>query len=185
MKGRNPQEAVSNFKDVLEKALGCITFERLTVTRVKRYELDEVYSISLKRMSAVPLAGALLTIIAGQRVRVIHDPIGGFRVRTVSYTYEFQTNESAPKEFLLFHWTPEDERAAVRFPHMHIGPALTERQLVIRPGNLHRAHIPTGRISIEKIIWMTIKEFGANPTHGHLEKVLKKSEEEFEKTRTR
>jgi len=92
--------------------------------------------------------------------------IGGFRVRTVSYTYEFQTNESAPKEVLLFHWTPEDGRAAVRFPHMHIGPALLEQQQAIRPGNLHRAHISTGRISLEKITWLAIKEFGATPTHS-------------------
>jgi hypothetical protein len=103
----------------------------------------------------------------------------------VSYTYEFHTNESASQEVLLFHWTPEDEHAAVRFPHMHIGPALTERQQAVRLGNLHRAHIPTGRVSIEKIIWMTINEFGANPTHGHWENVLSKSEEEFENARTR
>jgi hypothetical protein len=32
---------------------------------------------------------------------------------------------------------------------------------------------------------MAINEFGANPTHGHWENVLTKSEEDFEMNRTR
>lgn len=184
MAGRNPQEAVTDFKDVLRKALGCITYERLTVSRVKQYKLGQIYSITLKDMNAVPLTGVPLSLVAGQRVRIVRNPLGGFRVQTVEYAYEFHTKEAA-KEVLLFHWTPEDEHAAVRFPHMHIGPALIERQHVIRPGNLHRTHIPAGRVSLEKTIWMAIKEFGATPTHSHWENVLRKSEEEFENSRTR
>jgi hypothetical protein len=183
--GRDLQKAVTNFKNLLEQALGCVTHERLTAPRVKQYELNSVYPIYLKDMEAVPLTGVPLSISAGERFRVVRESSGDARIQTVEYTYEILTNETPTREVLLFHWTPELEHAVVRIPHMHIGQALIERQQAIRPGSLQRAHIPTGRISLGKIIWMAIKEFGATPTHGHWENVLTKSEEDFERNRTR
>jgi hypothetical protein len=83
-------------------------------------------------------------------------------VAIVEYLYSFVTPRG--NEILSFHWTPDSsDPAAIRFPHAHIGPAITAGQTVLRPGDLHRAHIPTGHVSLPAVIRLAISEFGAVP----------------------
>ena len=82
----------------------------------------------------------------------------------VEYLYGFVTPRG--HEILSFHWTPDSsDPAAIRFPHAHIGPAITAGQTVLRPGDLHRVHIPTGQISLPAVIRLAISEFGVTPLH--------------------
>ena len=67
------------------------------------------------------------------------------------------------QEMLTFNWTPESRDAdAIRFPHAHTGPAITAGQTVLRPGDLHRAHILTGVISLPTVIRLAIAEFSVS-----------------------
>ncbi|MBA2278253.1 MAG: hypothetical protein H0W06_10875 [Chloroflexia bacterium] len=85
-----------------------------------------------------------------------------YAIQLVAYFYEFATPNG--REVMSFHWTPEaPDPTAIRFPHVHIGPALLGGQTVLRPGDLHRAHIPTGRISLPAVIRLAISEFRVFP----------------------
>jgi hypothetical protein len=73
----------------------------------------------------------------------------------------------------------------IRFPHLHIGPALLGDQDVLRPKDLHHAHIPTERVSLEAIVRLAITEFGVTPIKAGWEALLEQSEEAFRQNRTR
>ena len=73
----------------------------------------------------------------------------------------------------------------VTFPHLHIGSALLAGQTAIRPGDLHHAHIPTGRVSLEAVVRLAITEFGVKPRMGNWEEILQRTEAAFQQWKTR
>ncbi|MEA2585574.1 MAG: hypothetical protein QOF33_3659 [Thermomicrobiales bacterium] len=80
----------------------------------------------------------------------------------IQYFYTFSTPEE--REVLSFHWMPHARvNNAVTFPHLHIGPAITAGQTAIRPRDLHKAHIPTGYVSLPAVVRRAITELGVVP----------------------
>lgn len=68
------------------------------------------------------------------------------------------------QELLAFHWIPEAIGSnLITFPHLHIGPVLLGGQGVFRPGDLHKAHSPTGRLSLEAVIRLGISALEVRP----------------------
>ena len=70
-----PNRVYELYIDPLEKALGCIAFERLSVMRTHRFEAGPVYAVVLNGGDPVLLRGATdIRFSAGQAFRIIEDP---------------------------------------------------------------------------------------------------------------
>lgn len=170
MAGRSPNEAFENDVRPLRDALGCITQFRLLRQERQPFRVNFLSALGLNSFRPVSLRGAFdLTLRVGLEFRIRREDIdvssgAGYAVALVSYSYRFSTADG--QDILSFHWAPESlNPIAIRFPHAHIGPAITSGQTVLRPGDLHRAHIPTGQISLPAVIRLAISEFGVTPLH--------------------
>lgn len=193
MAGRTPGDAYRNYIEPMREALHCITQVPITVRENKRLQIDTPYSAALNNMDPVPLRGGVpLHLTVGQTIRIIRtddpeDIRGPFKVRTIDYFYLLATE--ADDEILSFQWTPEATAAgvvnAVSFPHLHVGPAMIGEAPAIRPKNLHKAHIPTGRISLEAFIRLAIVEFDVRPLKQDWDTVLQRTETAFMEWKTR
>ncbi|HEY7034197.1 MAG TPA: hypothetical protein VH482_22855 [Thermomicrobiales bacterium] len=64
----------------------------------------------------------------------------------------------------------------VTFPHLHIGRAMTAGQSAIRPRDIHKAHIPTGYVSLPAVVRLAIAEFGVTPLRANWEEILRRAE---------
>ncbi len=100
----------------------------------------------------------------------------------MSYVYSFATRARA--EMLTFQWPPEAiGEGAITYPHLHVGPAISQKQEAIRPNEFHKVHIPTGRIALEAVIRLAIAEFGVAPLRerrGDWETILEGSDDVFQ-----
>lgn len=192
MAGRTPGDAFERYVERLRESLHCVTPVRLTLRERGTLRVDVPYSVALNEMRPVRLqANPPIYLVAGQvaRVRPVDDPRGPFKVRTDSYFYAIHVAGSvngATAEALAFQWTPDATGVSeVGFPHLHIGAVLVAGQTALRPGSLHKAHIPTGRVSVEAVIRLAIREFGAKPLVSNWEEVLDRNEEESVRWKTR
>ena len=140
-------------------------------------------------MDPVPLVRETpLLLTVGQTIQIVKtgpaDAREPYKARTQEYFYAFSTSEG--REILGFHWTPNAVgENAVTFPHLHIGSALLAGQMVIRPKDLHKAHIPTGRVSLEAVVRLAITEFRVTPLRADWEVVLRRTEDAFIRWKTR
>lgn len=167
----------------MREALHCVTRARLTLREPTRLAPDTRYSLAPNDLNPVQLTGASrLRLSVGQIIRIVetgpNSPGGPVTVTTVEYFYQLATRED--QEILSFHWTPEAAGASmVTFPHLHIGRAPISGQAVLRPDDLHKAHIPTGRISLEAVIHLAITEFQVRPLRRNWEEILRGTEDAF------
>jgi len=128
--------------------------------------------------------------VAGQTIRIYpwHPdvPDEQYRVQALSYTYAF-TMKAAGKEddLLRFEWRREPNPSSP-YPrgHLHVGPGLLGTPTVIRPGDFHKAHIPTKRLSFESIVRFAITELKVQPQQKSWEATLAASEVAFEEHKT-
>lgn len=125
------------------------------------------------------LRGALgLRLVVRERLRLeiveSEDPArrGPPRVTNLGYFYELSAHDD--REVLAFHWTPSAAAPnAVTLPHLHIGPAIVAGQTTIRPRDLHKAHVPTGVVSLAAVVRLAIAEFGVVPLRAEWDRVLR------------
>lgn len=188
MAGRTPRTAFGNYFGPLRDAIQCVTFVPLTLAEdfgSRGPTLGHVYAVALNNMDPTPLTSdPLIALTVGQNFRIIRaeGDRGPYRVTTVSYFYSLETADH--REIINFQWTPESPRG-MTFPHLHIGSAVTRHASLIRPRDLHKAHIPTGRVSLESVIRLAIDEFGVEPKKPAWSDILSTSEAAFMRWKTR
>ena len=167
----------------LNQSLACVTRERLSFRAPQSPKFDTAYAIALRNTDAVVLQGEVrLVLVARQLVGVgsvranqpaVEVP---YRAEVVGYFYQISTPDN--RELLAFHWTPDaTDPNTVTFAHLHIGPAIVGGQTTIRPRDLHKAHIPTGVISLAAVIRLAIAEFGVAPLRSDWDRVLRRVED--------
>lgn len=126
----------------------------------------------------VGLDGTDLTVQVSQQYRVIEnpDPRESWQVRTVAYHYTL--GESEGREILSYQWHP-NVPGSVSFPHLHLqhGAGLG------RP-EFERAHLPTGRVTLEDFVRLLIDDFGTPPAREDWLGVLEESRRQFESDRS-
>jgi hypothetical protein len=183
--GRTPYEALSNYVTPLSEALRCITAERFFILRDSPSGLaaHKEYSFTLNDMNSVSLKGENgVRLIAGQTIHI--DDLRSahasqrFRFRTLAYTYGFTLAHSErEQELLTFHRRHEGGHVDL-FPggHVHIGPALLANPTAIRPGNFHKAHVPTGHLPFAAVVRFAIVELGVAPHARDWCAILRRSE---------
>jgi hypothetical protein len=86
-----------------------------------------------------------------------------------SYAYAFRHEDGS--EILAYHWHPQGA-GFVPFPHLHIGAVMIASDAPLRPGDFHRAHLPTQHVTIADIVRLAIIEFGVSPLRQDWRAVL-------------
>lgn len=160
-----------------------MTQARLGYQTPTRLRVGTPFGVTLRQANAVPLRGpARLRLDARQRLLLVgigtaHAAGGApYEIENLGYFYELLTPDH--QAILTFHWTPNTtDPKTVTFPHVHLGPAIVAGQTTIRPRDLHKAHIPTGVVSLAAVVRLAITEFGVVPLRTDWERVLRAAEE--------
>jgi hypothetical protein len=63
---------------------------------------------------------------------------------------------------LCFFWHPSGDDA-VDIPHVHIGPAMSRRNSVVRAGETNKIRLPTGQVDLADALRLAIAERGVEP----------------------
>lgn len=113
--------------------------------------------------------GLSLTLLMNYRVVRAEGERGPWKVKTTAYLYRIEGTEG--EELVSYHWSPTTP-GTVNYPHIHVS------------GKLKKIHFPTGRISMEEMVRLLIREFGIGPLRADWENVLAEQQRKFEQYRT-
>jgi len=165
---RTPAEAVRTFVGAFQSALSCLTVARFNAEGYRPIDLP--YSAELQDGEPVVIAGSSLRLLVVLRYRIIQaaNSPGAWVVQLTAYDYELLDNSD--RELLAYQWHPQG-RSSVTWPHVHLGPAAGD---LWRP--LSRAHLPTGRIVVQDVLRLAIRDFGVPPRRANWEAVLERTQ---------
>lgn len=174
MAGRNPADALENYLRPLQRAVHCIskTATLITDCHDPRDGLDHFLSFAGNEPVRVSntRGDVHFLVMVRQRFRIVSDDNpdrGPWKATTRQYEYSISDAES--RELLAYHWHPGEQ--GFDEPHLHV-PSHTV-------ADLHKAHLPTGRVSLEAFIVMAIREFSVHAQNEGYKKLLDHSEGRF------
>src|SRR4051812_5959406 len=162
MPGRKPYNAFSAFVGPLADALSCVAKVKAVASPGGKTELNKVHDLHLTGVAGngyVRLGGERrLELRARMYYEIIRDAregYGPYRVTTKGYDYSLQTDDGCA--VVDYHWHPLGQSHETA-PHLHIGAAQLREDSVLS----RKDHLPTGRITFERVIKTAI-EAGATP----------------------
>jgi hypothetical protein len=125
------------------------------------------------RMSFPNDAAAALAGQHNRSLKVFHafdivEGPNGWRVHSRAYAYYVLAG--AGREIIAFHWHPG--RGSVALPHAHF-------RTLNDPFPMGKAHMPTGRISLEALVRLLIDELAVEPLRRDWRRVLTQTERNF------
>jgi hypothetical protein len=171
MVGRTSKEALQIFLDPLRQALSCVTHEVLYI-RSGNDPAAAPYALMLHN-SPVSLGRDrrfALEVIQHYRLIETERPQGPWQVQTVAYYYTLSELGENPREILGYHWHPQG-RSWVTYPHLHLYAGAE-----VGRDDVRKAHLPTGRITLEEVLQLAIKEFGVTPLRDNWEEILQRTQ---------
>ncbi len=181
MPARTAAEAVSEFLETLSAAVSCVT-RRVLDNAGGYYPAEHPHAVYFPG-GAVALdmseyGAPRLTLITSIQYRV-EQPAGTrgqWEVRIVAYEYVVKAADGP--ELLAYHWHPQrlpglqgPPRTFVTTPHLHLGAGAG----VVAP-SLHRAHLPTGPISLQEILRLAIRDLGVRSQRPDWDRVLNRTQ---------
>src|ERR1700733_5403343 len=90
-----------------------------------------------------------------------------YLVSTKSYLYSIL--DADKKNLIGFHYHPELDEDPVMHPHIHVYADADKR---FADFNLHKRHIPSGRVALEDVIEWLILELGVQTKQPNWQKIL-------------
>jgi len=102
------------------------------------------------------------------------EPSAPWRVSSREYHYELTTADG--RQLLRYDWHPTG-RSATTWPHLHLRRHTT-------PVDLSRAHVPTGRVSLEAVLRFAIEELQVRPLRPDWRSIFDEAERAFVESRT-
>lgn len=175
MPGASPAAAVESFLRPLREAISCVGGAHFTLTPGARGAVGDTHMWVLNDDEPLVVSPKLQfracmhfeTLDRGaSRARE------RFKVSTRGYMYSVLS--PAHEELLAAHWHPNGS-SPFREPHWHVGSAALSPSGVF----LERAHIPSERITLERIVRMVIEQFGAEPACEDWSDRLERTERDF------
>lgn len=168
MSRRFRRDALEAHRASVQVAVSCVTVGVVSFAQPEQSRFAEWRSLALNSGRAVPLSGSPLMIRVGQeflvRREAAPDPI-----EVVGYNYTIEhPNEG---ELMSFQWHPGGH-AKIEFPHVHIGPAMSRRDSVVRAGEAHKIHVPTGQVSLAEVLWLAITDLEVAPRRDDWQAIL-------------
>lgn len=116
----------------------------------------------------MPLRGQHRLSLRAAHVYEVTEGPAGWSAHTRAYFYHVYANDG--REFIAFHWHPE--RGRVVLPHAHF-------RTLNDPVPMGKAHIPTGRVSLEAVVRLLIDELAVQPIRPDWERLLAGTERAF------
>jgi len=161
---------VQNYMSPLQQAVACVS---KAVLRPTGYEPKATAHMLSSQQMPSPLANTDLYFDVAQWFYIIEDRLNGpWRVTTAGYQYTIETGGG--EEILGYHWQPNSV-SPFKDPHLHLGYGAQ----IGRPElESTKAHLPTGRVSMEDFIQLLIEVFDASP-HRDWRDVLGKTAKKF------
>ncbi|MGH3146042.1 MAG: hypothetical protein ACRDTR_09605 [Rubrobacter sp.] len=154
--GRNPYQAVQDFRSSLQRAISCVTPSVIVVRSATGYSVGLEHALTLGVPEAVKLSGADIAFSVRAYARVVERDGGSpWRVDLVSYFYTLR--DAQAQEVIAYHGHP-GRRSPIDFPHLHLGAGSR-----VGREELEKAHVPTGRVELEDVLALVIREFGVRP----------------------
>lgn len=156
---------MQQYLDALQQLTSCITNE--VPNNVGGYHpSDRPHLVTLARGTPVRLRAPQLLRLSIREWYSVQQaaPQSGWIVTTVGYMYDIFIEDDQPA--LSYHWHPIAPRT-VTFPHVHL-----EAGAQIGLDVLHRAHLPTGIVSVRDIVRLVIEELGVEPRRSDWRSVL-------------
>jgi hypothetical protein len=177
--GKTPYEAYQQFVKPIERAVACVARTKLLIAP-RGHSLGTQYTMFFPNGDPVALRGeARLLLDLGLTYEIVEDTsiVGGpFRVTTRGYQHSLSSSNGL--EIVGYHWHPSGKSHELR-PHVHIGSSQLRDQAVLR----NKAHVMTGRCSIEQVIRTAI-QLGASPACADWSDRLDEGHEIFVKYRS-
>lgn len=102
-----------------------------------------------------------------------------YTVSTKHYLYSVLDHDL--NDLVGFHYHPELDQDPILHPHIHVYADGDKRYSGF---NLHRRHIPSGRVALEDVIEWLIVELEVKPIRDDWQKVLHDTREKFKRNKT-
>lgn len=178
LKPRSDQEARNRFNLPLTKCLSTVTNSQWNTLTQRDAELYQVSTNLDTNRGKVYLTSAIRYVIVDNP-----DQRKQKKVKTLAFTHSFTEDEQNKYEIVSWHWHPNVQ--SVKYPHIHVGKGFqcADQQ----DYDLHKLHIPSGRVSFEEVLAFGINELGVRPlsmTKAEALEVITESNSIFKEHRT-
>jgi hypothetical protein len=164
--GRNPYGAVQDFRSSLQRAISCVTPSVIAVRSAAGYGVGSEHALALGVPEAVRLAGTDIALSVRAYASVVEREEGSAAWRVGLSSYFYTLRDAQGPEIIAYHWHPGG-RSPIDFPHLHLGAGSG-----VGRDELQKAHLPTGRVELEDVLLMAIREFGVRPWRDDWEEIL-------------
>lgn len=114
----------------------------------------EIEAILLSQ-DPLPLRSARIgnvQLVLGHQFKVIKDSPKQWHISTAAYRYHLR--DLNDRELIAWHWHPG---TGTDRPHIHMSSGPIGRHV----------HVPTGRVSIEAVLWLLLGDLQVKPTRAH------------------
>ena len=164
--GRNPAEAVSNYRHSVQRVVSCVTTSVVDVAG-GYYPSPVPHRLTMNNGFPVALDGpSRFRLELQQFYRVDETGSPGVPWRVAILEYYYTVLNSAEQEVLLYHLHPRGS-SSVTTPHLH----LKQGAQVGHP-EVRGAHLPTGAVSLNAILRVLIDEMGVSQLRPDWESIL-------------
>ncbi|HLH24397.1 MAG TPA: hypothetical protein VFB73_15565 [Chloroflexota bacterium] len=174
MPGRTPRAAVEAFSTPLRESLACILPPTVQL-RAHGARLGESCLLALLgQRDPVRLPGPLkIGLFITHEYEVIEVGSGDERYRVHSRGYHYELSAEDGRTLVCYDWHPDGQVGdPVRWPHVHL-------RSYTAPINLSHGHWPSGRVSLESVIRVAIRDLQVPPLREDWEALLDKHEQAF------
>lgn len=113
-----------------------------------------------------------LSIFQQYHVIPVPDERGPWKVSIAGYVYIVEDGNGA--EVIGYHWHPFAQ-GEILAPHLHLGAGSKVGRV-----ELSRAHLPTGRVSVEDLLTTLFRDFAVRPLRDDWPAVLEETRRAFE-----
>ena len=175
-------DAAERFRKAFNETTACIT--SAPVELIPRGKRDRLLRLTCQLRSR---AGDAYRLTLEQEFTTARHPEHGMKARSLSYAYSLSTQgEEDFEEMLSYQWHP---KIGVTWPHLHLfkpafGPDGVPFAIADKP--FERLHLPTGRVTIERLVGLLLDGFDvpAIVPHDEWKLTLDRNEALFEKYKT-
>ena len=164
--GRNPAEAVNDYRHDIQRMVSCVTTSVVDVAG-GYYPSPVPHRLTMNGGVPVSLGGPsrlMLRLQQFYRVDETGRPDAPWGVRIVEYYYA--VHDSDGREVLLYHWHPRGN-SPVATPHLHL-----EHGAQVGRAEVRDAHLPTGDVYLNAILRVLIEEMGVRPRRPDWQTIL-------------
>ncbi len=162
---------MQNYVGPLQQALSCVS---KAVLRPSSHEPSQNPLVLSSEQMPERLVNTDLYFTVAQWFSIIEDSKNGpWRVTTAGYKYTMETENG--EEILGYHWHPK-ALSPFKEPHLHLGSGAKIGRAELETT---KAHLPTGRVSMEDFIQLLIEVFSAHPKRRGWKAALQKTGSAF------